>query len=166
MTMLESYLTLKPEFEIIAMDSDDCRAVATLHGERFAQPWGDGEFYSLLSQNNVFGFVARQTNAFLKKPLPGFVLARQAAGEAEILTIAVQAKLARAGLGWRLMQAAIREAQARGGESMFLEVDNGNAAALGLYRKLSFDQVGERRGYYKDANGATSTALVMKRVLR
>ncbi|KQV84519.1 ribosomal-protein-alanine acetyltransferase [Rhizobium sp. Root1220] len=164
--MLESYLTLKPEFEIVSMDADDCRAVATLHGERFARPWGDGEFYSLLSQGNVFGFVARQTNAFLKKPLPGFVLAREVAGEAEILTIATQAKVARSGLGWRLMQAAMREAKLRGGESIFLEVDGGNAAALGLYRKLGFEKVGERRGYYKDANGAVSTALVMKRVLR
>jgi [ribosomal protein S18]-alanine N-acetyltransferase len=166
MKMLEAYLTLKPEFEIVAMDSDDCHAVAVLHGERFARPWGDGEFHSLLTQDNVFGFVARQTNAFLKKPLPGFVLARQVAGEAEILTLAVQAKAARSGLGWRLMQAATREAHARGGESMFLEVDAGNTAALGLYRKLGFEKVGERRGYYKDDKGAVSTALVMKRVLR
>jgi len=98
--------------------------------------------------------------------LPGFVLARQVAGEAEILTIAVQTKVARAGLGWRLMQAAMREAKLRGGESIFLEVDDGNAAALGLYGKLGFEKVGERRGYYKDAKGAVSTALVMKRVLR
>jgi ribosomal-protein-alanine N-acetyltransferase len=117
-------------------------------------------------QDTVFGFVARQTNAILKKPLPGFILARHVAGEAEILTIAVQAKVARAGLGWRLMQAAMREARARGGESMFLEVDNGNTAALGLYRKLGFEKVGERQGYYRQENGALSTALVMKRVLR
>ncbi|MGO7800541.1 GNAT family N-acetyltransferase, partial [Rhizobium ruizarguesonis] len=71
-----------------------------------------------------------------------------------------------AGLGWRLMQAAMREAQARGGESMFLEVDNGNKAALGLYRKLGFEKVGERQGYYRQEKGALSTALVMKRVLR
>ncbi|MDM9626152.1 GNAT family N-acetyltransferase [Rhizobium sp. S152] len=164
--MLESYLTLKAEYEIIPMDADDCHAVSILHGESFARPWGDGEFYSLLSQDNVFGFVARQTNAFLKKPLPGFVLARQIAGEAEILTIAVQAKVGRTGLGWRLMQAAMREAKLRGGESIFLEVDDGNAPALGLYRKLGFEKVGERRGYYKDAHGSVSTALVMKRVLR
>ncbi|QWW68151.1 N-acetyltransferase [Rhizobium sp. WYJ-E13] len=166
MTMLEAYLTLKPEFEIVAMGPEDCLDVSVLHRERFARPWGDGEFHSLLSQNTVFGFVARQTNAILKKTLPGFVLARQAAGEAEILTVAVQAKVARCGLGWRLMQAAMREARLRGGESMFLEVDDGNTAALGLYRKLGFEQAGERKGYYKDANGATSTALVMKRVLR
>jgi ribosomal-protein-alanine N-acetyltransferase len=166
MTMLESYLTLKPEFEIIAMQPEDCVEVANLHRSRFARPWGDGEFHSLLAQETVFGFVARQTNAFLKKPLPGFVLARHVAGEAEILTIAVNARLGRAGLGWRLMQAAIREARGRGGETMFLEVDGGNLPAIGLYRKLGFEKVGERKAYYVDDRGAKSTALVMRRVLR
>ncbi|MFH7611512.1 hypothetical protein RA272_28880, partial [Pseudomonas syringae pv. tagetis] len=41
-----------------------------------------------------------------------------------------------------------------------------NTAALGLYRKLGFEKVGERQGYYRQENGALSTALVMKRVLR
>lgn len=162
--MLEAYL--KPQFEIVPMEADDCHDVSALHGERFARPWSDDEFHSLLSQGTVFGFVARQTNAILRKPLPGFVLARHVAGEAEILTLAVQAKLVRGGLGWRLMQASMREARTRGGESMFLEVDDGNAAALGLYRRLGFEKVGERRGYYRHENGSGSTALVMKRVLR
>lgn len=164
--MLETYLTLKPQFEIIAMEPEDCAEVAALHQSRFSRPWNDGEFYSLLSQDTVFGFVARQTNALLKKQLPGFVLARHVAGEAEILTIAVNTKLGRTGLGWRLMQAAMREARGRGGETMFLEVDGGNEPALGLYRKLGFEKVGERRAYYVDDKGAKSTALVMRRVLR
>ncbi|MDI7864724.1 GNAT family N-acetyltransferase [Rhizobiaceae bacterium n13] len=164
--MLESYLSRKPEFEIVAMESEDCPAVADLHGERFARPWGDGEIHGLLMQPSVYGFVARQTNGIFKQPLSGFVLAREVAGEAEILTIAVNAKLSRSGLGWRLMQAALREAEVRGGESMFLEVEEGNAAALGLYRKLGFAKVGERSAYYADKNGVRSTALVMKRDLR
>lgn len=164
--MLEAYLTLKPEFEIVPIDKADCSAIAALHAERFARGWGDGEFHGLLSQEGVFGYVARQTNALLKKPLPGFVLCREAAGEAEILTLAVQAKVARCGLGWRLMQAALREVRSRGAETIFLEVDAGNVAALGLYHRLGFERVGERKGYYKDASGAVSTALVMRRVLR
>ncbi|AYG61269.1 N-acetyltransferase [Rhizobium jaguaris] len=164
--MLESYLTLKAEYEIVPMQLRDCAEVATLHGERFSRVWDETEFQNLLSQDTTFGFVARQTNAILKKPLPGFVLARHAAGEAEILTVAVNAKLGRAGLGWRLMQAALREARNRGGEAMFLEVDGTNQPALGLYRKLGFEKVGERKAYYVDESGAKSTALVMRRVLR
>lgn len=164
--MLDSYINRKPEFEILPMVADDCVAVSGLHGERFPRGWGDGEFHSLLTQRNVFGFVARQTTGFFKAPLSGFVLSREAGGEAEILTIAVNPKLPRAGIGWRLMQAAMREAGTRGGTSLFLEVDDGNTAALGLYRKLGFEKVGERPAYYTGPDGRRSMALVMRRDLR
>ena len=165
--MREPVFSRKAEFEVVAMTSDDCHAVSELHGQRFSQPWNDGAFLSLLLQPNSFGFVARQTNALIfKPPLAGFVLSREAAGEAEILTIAVHDKFARFGLGWRLMQAVIREVRARGGESVFLEVDDGNHAALGLYRKLGFEKAGERPAYYTDDKGRKSSALVMKRDLR
>lgn len=161
--MRETIFTRKPEFEIVGMAVDDCADVSELHGQRFARGWGDGEFLSLLLQPSTFGFVLRQTNALLfKPPLAGFVLSREIAGEAEILTIAVNEKFQRAGLGWRLMQAAIREAQARGGETMFLEVDDGNTGAIGLYLKLGFETAGERPAYYADASGRKTSALVMK----
>ena len=156
------YLTAGPECELTTMQASHCREVATLHGLRFPSPWGQGEFASLLSQDSVFGFVARQTNAWVGQPLGGFVLAREAAGEGEILTIAVSEKVARSGLGWRLMQAALKAAHLRGGESMFLEVDSANTPAIGLYTKLGFEKVGERPAYYAAADGTRSTALVMR----
>jgi ribosomal-protein-alanine N-acetyltransferase len=165
--MRDSLFYRQPEFEIVDMQPDHCRAVADLHAQRFPRAWGDGEFLSLLLQPNTFGFAAWQTNTLIfKSPLNGFVLAREVAGEAEILTIAVGEKVGRFGLGWRLMQAAIREAKNRGGEAMFLEVDDGNAPALGLYRKLGFEKAGERPAYYTDDQGRRTSALVMRRDLR
>jgi ribosomal-protein-alanine N-acetyltransferase len=165
--MRDSLFYRQPEFEIVDMVPDHCRAVAELHSQRFPRAWGDGEFLSLLLQPNTFGFAAWQTNTLIfKSPLSGFVLAREVAGEAEILTIAVGEKVGRFGLGWRLMQAAIREAKNRGGEAMFLEVDDGNQAALGLYRKLGFEKAGERPAYYTDDQGRRTSALVMRRDLR
>ena len=164
--MFDDYLSWKPYFEIVTMVHGDCVEVAELHGARFSRPWNDGEFSGLLSQGSVFGAVARQTNAFFSKPMGGFVLSREAGGEAEILTVAVSEKFARAGLGWRLMQAAMREAEMRGAETMFLEVDGGNASAVGLYRKLGFKTVAERQAYYTAKDGTKSTALVMCRDLR
>jgi [ribosomal protein S18]-alanine N-acetyltransferase len=165
--MRDSLFYRQPEFEIVDMVPDHCRAVAELHVQRFPRAWGDGEFLSLLLQPNTFGFAAWQTNTLIfKSPLSGFVLAREVAGEAEILTIAVGDKVGRFGLGWRLMQAAIREAKKRGGEAMFLEVDDGNQAALGLYRKLGFEKAGERPAYYTDDQGRRTSALVMRRDLR
>lgn len=164
--MFEDYLTWKPFFDVVPMRDEDCATVADMHGQRFARPWSEQEVVSLLTQPGVFGFCALQTNAFFSRPLGGFVLAREAAGEAEILTIAVSEKFGRTGLGWRLMQAALREAFDRGAESMFLEVEETNSAAIGLYRRLAFEQVARRPAYYAAADGTRSAALVMKRDLR
>ena len=165
--MLEQLFTRKPvEFDIFGMTSADCRPVAELHATRFTRHWSDGEFHSLLSQSAVYGFVAKPQNSVPKSAPGGFVLAREAAGEAEILTIAVSTKYPRLSIGWRLMQAAIRETRSRGGETMFLEVDQNNLPAIGLYSKLGFIKAGERKAYYADENGNKSTALVMRRDLR
>ena len=165
--MLEQIFTRKPlEFDIFGMTSADCRPVAELHATRFTRHWSDGEFHSLLSQSTVYGFVAKPQNSVNKAAPGGFVLAREAAGESEILTIAVNSKHTRQSIGWRLMQAVIRETRSRGAETMFLEVDQNNLPAIGLYAKLGFVKAGERKAYYADANGNKSTALVMRRDLR
>lgn len=161
---LTDFFMRKPEFEIFPIAPGDRGVAARLHKARFARAWSDGEFHSLLAQDTVFGFVAWQVNTS-GRSAGGFVLARAAAGEAEILTISVDVRFERAGLGWRLMLAALREARMRGADEIFLEVDEGNIAALRLYDKLGFTKVGERKAYYEGAGGR-STALVMRRDLR
>jgi ribosomal-protein-alanine N-acetyltransferase len=162
---LTDYFTRKPAFDIFPLETADAGIAATLHRARFPQPWNDGEFHSLLSQDPVYGFLALKEGA-VGRTAGGFVLARAAGGEAEILTIGVDLRFARAGLGWRLMQAALREAKMRGAEDVFLEVDERNVAACGLYAKLGFAKVGERKAYYAAADSSRSTALVMRRDLR
>lgn len=163
---LADYFTRRPEFETLPMEERDAVSAAALHAARFAHGWSDGEIQRLLSQDVVFGYVARQSNAVTRPAIGGFVLARAAGGEAEILTVCVDARFARHGLGWRLMQLACRRAREEGADSLFLEVDEANQAAIGLYRKLGFDKVGERRGYYQGPDGARTAALVMRRDLR
>ncbi|MBB5533614.1 GNAT family N-acetyltransferase [Rhizobium giardinii] len=159
---LTDYFIRKPEFEIVPLETDDLPQAAAIHQLRFASPWSDGELHSLLVQDTVFGFVARQSNAYGRPLTGGFVLSRVAAGEAEILTIGVDPRFARLGLGWRLMRAALREARDQAAEAVFLEVDETNGAAIGLYRKLGFVDVGKRRAYYQGPGGTRTAALVMR----
>jgi ribosomal-protein-alanine N-acetyltransferase len=159
---LTDYFIRKPEFEIVPLETDDLPQAAAIHRLRFASPWSDGELHSLLVQDTVFGFVARQSNAYGRPLTGGFVLSRVAAGEAEILTIGVDPRFARLGLGWRLMRAALREARDQAAEAVFLEVDETNGAAIGLYRKLGFVDVGKRRAYYQGPGGTRTAALVMR----
>ncbi len=60
------------------------------------------------------------------------------------------------------MQAAFSESRKYGAESLFLEVDQANAAALGLYRRLGFRKVGERKAYYKGAGPEAGGADIMR----
>lgn len=154
------------EWVVEELTATDAPAMAAVHREDFARPWSDGEFARLLAQDPVFGFAARREGRG-GSPLSGFVLARMAAGEAEILTIAVARSARRGGIGRKLMDAVLRRLHAERAEALFLEVDESNASALALYRRLGFREVGKRPGYYAERKGAPpSTALVMRRDLR
>ena len=153
------------DYFIAPLRPDDAPKVARVHAEDFARPWSGDEFAALIEQDTVFGYAARQVGR-PEAGLAGFVLARVAAGEAEILTVAVARAHRRAGLGRALMDAVLRELHAERAESLFLEVDETNLAALGLYRRLGFEQVGRRPGYYEHAGGPKTGALVMRRALR
>ena len=133
------------DYFIEPLRPDDSAAIADVHAEDFARPWSDDEFAALMDQDTVFGFAARQVGR-PGQPLAGFVLARLAAGEAEILTVAVARAHRRMGLGRALMDAVLRE--------------------LDLYRRLGFEQVGRRPGYYEHGSAPRTGALVMKRDLR
>jgi ribosomal-protein-alanine N-acetyltransferase len=163
------FLTPKTrDYALEPLTARDSPAIATIHHEDFVRPWTDGEFASLLGQDTVFGFAARETGKGDAPPV-GFVLARLAAGEGEILTVAVARAHRRQGLGWRLMDAVLRELHGQRAEALFLEVDEANTPAIALYRRLGFFEVGKRPRYYEPAQGSTedkSGALVMRRDLR
>jgi ribosomal-protein-alanine N-acetyltransferase len=160
------FTTQKPrDFSIAPIARSDAPRLAVLHREDFLRPWSDGEFASLIDQDAVFGFSALETGKGREGPV-GFVLARLAAGEAEILTVVVARSHRRLGLGWKLMDAVLRELHAARAEALFLEVDETNAAAITLYRRLGFREVAKRPAYYSDGDGRKSAALVMRRDLR
>jgi ribosomal-protein-alanine N-acetyltransferase len=132
----------------------DAAALAALHAAAFppAEAWGPDAIALMLGLPGGFG---------IWSPGQGFVLARAAGGEAEILTLAVLPAARRQGVGAALLAAALAGAAVRGAAAMFLEVAAGNVAALGLYRRLGFAEVGRRRRYYADG----ADALVLRRDL-
>jgi len=158
------FLTKTRDYALEPLTAADSPAIAEIHQEDFIRPWSDVEFSTLIGQETVFGFAARETGRGGSPPV-GFVLARLAAGEGEILTVAVARAHRRQGLGWRLMDAVLRELHAQRAEALFLEVDETNVAAIALYRRLGFFEVGNRPDYYKSAGGRRG-ALVMRRDLR
>ena len=140
--------------------ADSC---ARLHAKSFAHPWSSQEFATLLANRAVFASGAVDP---VDGTLRGFILSRKAADEAEILSIAVDAALRRRGVAASLLEELLPSVAAAGAKTMFLEVDKDNVAALALYRRFSFTQVGERKGYVRRADGSTATALILRVELR
>jgi ribosomal-protein-alanine N-acetyltransferase len=132
----------------------DAAAAAMLHARAFppGEAWGESAIALMLDLPGTFGVL---------RPHGGFVLARVAADEAEILTLAVVPEARRAGLGGALLAEALAGARLRGAGAMFLEVSEANQAARALYARADFVEVGRRRRYYVDG----SDALVLRREL-
>lgn len=135
----------------------DTPALAALHATGFEGQWSAGAMADLLAMPGSFAFVAEDGDG-----PRGFVLARAAAGEAEILSVAVHPIARRQGLARALMTAAAKEAVRRGAGHLYLEVAVDNEAALGLYAGLGFAEAGRRKGYYARGPGLTIDALILK----
>ena len=77
-----------------------------------------------------------------------------AAGEAELLRIAVSPEARGQGLGRKLLEACQQDLAEAGMTRLFLEVRASNAPAIGLYWACGWKPVGRRPGYYPDGEDA------------
>lgn len=129
--------------------------MARLHGAAFVmpRPWSEAEIADLLASPLCF---------VLSEP-QGFVMGRVVAGEAEVLTIAVDPAAQGQGVGSRLLLRFLAELRARRATRVFLEVAESNAAARALYTRAGFTVTGRRRGYYHGPDGTAVDAVVMAR---
>ena len=135
--------------------------LAEVHEDGFSHPWDAASFDALLPQPGVSVWGAIRSD---RQELIGFAMVRSASVELDILTIAVRSAQRRKGVAEALLGAVFREL-APPCETVFLEVDPLNTAALKLYAKLGFETVGERPKYYKYADGTIGDAITMSREL-
>lgn len=139
---------------------NDVPAIGSLHGASFRRGWSDDEIERLLLDRNV---IAHRVT--IGRVFAGFIMSRVAAGEAEILSIAVAAPRKGKGFAGRLLRHHLGRLAAVAVRTVFLEVDEDNTPALRLYRKAGFREVGRRAGYYAGQGGKPSNALILRRDL-
>ncbi len=133
--------------------SADLDTLARLHRACFAESWSAQEFARLLAIPGTFALLAGEGT--------GFVLARVAADEAEILSLGVSPESRHRGLGRALVGAAAERAFGHGAHTLFLEVSVNNGNARALYASLGFAEAGRRRAYYNEA-GQMADALTLR----
>jgi len=132
--------------------------MATAFAPTFGEAWSAAQVAGSLASGTAWADVARDAGG----PV-GFTLCRQIGPEAELLLIGVAPAARRTGTGRRLLQGAIEEARRRLVTTMFLEVRDGNTAALALYRSAEFAVIGRRRDYYRGSDGSRFDALTLRR---
>ena len=127
-------------------------AMAAIHAAAFppSDAWGPAIIAAQLGQPGVFGLIDDSG---------GMLLARIAADEAEILTLAVCPEARRHGIARALLTEAITQARARGAMRLLLEVSARNEPARKLYETAGFIRVGLRKRYYADGADALILAL-------
>ena len=80
----------------------------------------------------------------------GYSVLRVLAPEAEVEDICVSEDMRKLGIGRCLLGHMISVAAEKGAENIYLEVRSKNEAAIGLYKKMGFQDSYVRKGYYRD----------------
>ncbi|MBA4766647.1 MAG: GNAT family N-acetyltransferase [Porphyrobacter sp.] len=136
----------------------------------YGEAWNRRQVADALSLPSTHALVADAAGALIpdgpapaSAPAPaGFVLTRHVLDEEELLLIAVTPAARRQGVGAALIEHLFTVARTRGTARIFLEMRRGNPA-IHLYLKFGFKPIGERRNYYRTANGERIDAITFAR---
>ncbi|GIF72933.1 ribosomal protein S18-alanine N-acetyltransferase [Asanoa siamensis] len=119
------------------------------------EKWSAGMFWNELSSGHFYLVAEDEDGRVL-----GYGGLAVNADEAWIQNIAVRRDAQRQGIGRRMLEALLAEAERQRARAVLLEVAVDNAPAQKLYATYGFEPIGVRRGYYQPSN---TDALVMRR---
>ncbi len=140
------------------MTLKDVDAVLSIEQCIHAYPWMRGHFVDSLTS----GYRAQLLR--LDDRLAGYAIVMMTPDDAQLLDIGIDLLWQRQGWGGYFLRHLLIEAQASAVSRMLLEVRASNQAALALYERCGFTQIGVRRHYYSGAGGRED-ALVMECLL-
>ncbi|GHT92107.1 ribosomal-protein-alanine acetyltransferase [Betaproteobacteria bacterium] len=127
---------------------------ATLH----AFPWTRGNFVDSLNA----GYLHR---LMFEAGVPiAYAVVLGVIDEAHLLNLSVVRSAWGRGCGQRMLEHLIEEARQGAIRQYFLEVRPSNTAAIALYQRLGFAEIGRRKRYYPAPEGRED-AIVMRREL-
>ena len=128
--------------------------IEAIERESFTDPWSKNAFMDLLYNPFAVCFTAIDAADSLQEnkteEVVGYVIMYHVASEGQILNIAVKNTHRNQKIATQIFAAVIEYAQNANIESLTLEVRASNIPALGLYKKLGFEEVGIRKNYYSN----------------
>ena len=129
--------------------------VAALEKLCFADPWSENSVASELNNDLSLWLVALEGETVV-----GYIGSQTAAGETDVMNVAVHPDHRRRGIAQILIEILIRDLKQRGSCALMLEVRASNEPAKQLYDKLGFREVGCRKNYYRNPK---EDALILRK---
>ena len=133
----------------------DATGIAKLEEEIFSDPWSYRDVQDLICTEGSMCFTAIDGGEVI-----AYVIGRLIAPEGEIYRVAVKPEKRQRGIGYRLLDYAVKTSKGHGLERLFLEVRSKNLPAVKLYTAYGFKQIAVRKNYYKNPQ---DDALIMLR---
>ncbi len=141
--------------EIRKMISQDAPGIAALEKLCFSDPWNEASIASELTNKLSAWFVAVDDGKVV-----GYVGSQTVLDSTDMMNIAVAPDRRKQGIAQALISALESELKSRGSRMLFLEVRRSNQAAISLYSKLGFFEVGVRKNYYRNPK---EDALILRK---
>lgn len=137
---------------VVDLSSIHLEPIKSLSYELFPERWSNKDFEYFLNHP------CRYTQGiFFDGELVSFLLGLLVSGELDIISIGTSPSTQRRGIANKLIQMAMQDPNIK---RIFLEVRDHNVAAINLYTKLGFEQLGTRKKYYEGKTDALQFAWV------
>lgn len=132
----------------------DLPRVHAIEKEVSVNPWTSHIFASCLERYDAWVFESEEG-------VVGFGFLMLGPGEAHILNLAIDAKVQRRGLGYKMLTHMINHAKQHVIQQVYLEVRVSNESAIRLYERCGFKRMGIRKDYYETLTGREDARLFM-----
>jgi ribosomal-protein-alanine N-acetyltransferase len=124
----------------------DLPAMTRMERESFDSYQGPDNLSKELKKNDGSNYIAVAEAGDEKVGYANIHIVR---GESQLYSITIDSAWRGQGIGKMLLSHMIEKSRVLGCDIMTLEVRAGNTAAIELYKKLGFKEVGRRKGYYR-----------------
>jgi ribosomal-protein-alanine N-acetyltransferase len=143
--------------------ADELEPILAIEQRCFRWPWGRLSFEGELSCQNASNYVVKSSKNGTGEKVVAYAFFRRVADELHLLKIAVTPDYRGRGIATRLLERCFEICAKQGVTSVHLEVRPSNNAAIELYFKLGFEEIGRRHKYYEDTK---EDALLMIKNLK
>ena len=146
-------------YKLVPMSNENVADVAAIERECFSKPWTEQMLRDEMDNMSASFIVAEADNG----RAIGYAGLTVVLDEGYINNVAVRSQFRKNGVASALLDVFIRFAQAHELAFLTLEVRASNEAAIALYQKHGFEEVGRRKNYYEDPK---EDALLMTRYFK